>query len=131
MKRLAGEGVGSGGARDGLGQAATPAIVRVADQGVPNVGHVDSYLVSAACLQAAANEGCVITECFNCLKLGYSLSATVPEHGLFLAVGPVAPDSCVKLHHAAGSEADARDSPQPRISGLRNAVAERQVAAFY
>ena len=130
MKRLAGEGVGSSGARNGLGQAATPAIVWVADQGVPNMGHVDSYLVRAACLQAAAHEGCVITECFNCLNLGYSRSAAMPEHGLFPAVGPVTSDSGIKRHGAVGFEADARDSAQPGTAGVRCAVAKRQVAAI-
>ena len=130
MKRLAGEGIGGCGARNGLGQSAAPAIVRVADQGVSQMGHVDSYLVRTAGLQMAANEGCVITECFNCPNAGYSLSPAVPEHGLFLALGPVAPDSGIKPDGAAGFEADARDSPQPWISGIGSTVAQRQVTAF-
>ncbi len=130
MKRLTGKGICSSCAWNGLGQSAAPAIVRVADQGVSNMGHVNSYLVRTACFQAAANEGSVITECFNCLNAGYSPSAAMPEHGLFLAVGPVASDSGIKCHGAVGIEADARDAAQPRTSRIRSAVAERQVAAF-
>ncbi len=130
MKRLAGEGIGSCGARNGFGQAATRPIVRVADQGVSDMGHVDSYLVRPAGIQMASNEGCVITECFNCPNAGYSLSSAVPEHGLFLAVRLVAPDWGIKLDGAAGFEADARDSSQSWASGVRSAVAKRQVAAL-
>ncbi len=130
MKRLAGEGIGGCGARCGLGHAATAAIIRVADQGVPNMGHVDSYLVRTAGFQMAANQGRVITECFNYPNVGYSLPPAMPEHGLFLAFGPVASDSGIKPNGATGFEADARDPPQPWISGIRSAVAKRQVTAF-
>lgn len=123
MKRLAGEGIGSCSARNGLRQPATRAIVRVADQGVPNIGHVDSYLVRTAGFQVAANEGGVITECFNCLDAGYSPPSALPEHGLFLAVGLVASESGFQLHAAAGVDADARNSSQSRVSGIRSAVA--------
>ena len=130
MQRLAGEGVGSCGARNGLGQFAASSIVPVADQGVSDVGHVDSYLVRAAGFQTAANKGCVITECFNYLNAGYSLSPAMPEHRLFLSVGPVASDSRVKLDDAAVLEADARDPPQPRAPAIRRAVAKRHVTSF-
>lgn len=131
MKRLAGEGIGGCGARGGLGKAATAAVVRVADQGVPNIGHVDSYLVRAAGFQTAAHEGCVITECFNYPNARYSLPPALPEHGLPLSVGPVAPDSRIKPDGAAGFVADTRNPPQPWTSRIRSAVAKRQVTAFY
>ena len=130
MKRLAGEGIGSCGTRNGLGQSAAPSIVPVADQGVSDMGHVDSYLVRPAGFQAAVNKGCVITECFNCLNAGYSLSPAMPEHGLFLSVGSVASDSGVKLDGAAGFDANARDPPQSWASRIRGAVAKRDVTSF-
>src|SRR5690606_15067161 len=84
------------------GQPHAPAVHRVADDGIADVGHVDTDLVRAPGFQTALHEG-VAAETFLDAVMGDRLAGIgSAADRTFLAVGRVPADR--RIHRTAGSQ---------------------------
>ena len=106
------------------------AIGLISDQPMSDMRHVDAYLVRPPCFKTARDFRCVGAECFKNADPRDRMPATLKQHRLSLAIGPMPRKLGRDRDYPSRFEPDPAHTAQARIARVGHAVTEGAVLPF-